>query len=115
MVEMKLFPIQGSFLVEEAPPTAWSTGVPLYDVASGMALLATCERSEIAVLGVEGFRLDGKSRTPDMDFIADFSVFSKNPDFIAASVQAAYQFLEMAEEDSSLVFEFLLMAKMGGS
>lgn len=114
MVEMDLFKIQGSFLMEEASPRAWSTDVPLYDVASGKLLLAACERCEIAVLGIEGFHLDGENRTPDMDFIADFSALSKRSDFFPTSVRAAHAFLQMAEDDPALVFEFLLMAKKAG-
>ena len=114
MVEMDFFGIQGSFLMDKAAPTAWSAGVPLYDVASGRVLLAACERYEIAVLGIEGFHLDGGNIMPDMDFIADFSALSTRSDFILTSIRAAHGFLQMAEDDPTLVFEFLLMAKKAG-
>jgi hypothetical protein len=91
-------------------PTRWWGDVALFSVSDGLVLMDYCEKSGIAVLGVEGFRLKEGSRVPDMDCIADFSELAavSGAEFQERSIFAMKGFLSsMPEED--LFLEFVLV------
>ena len=64
-----------------------------------------CERENVRVVGIEGFRRQGESIVPDMDAIADFSEFTPE-DTIALACHHARMFLNLMPPD--LLFEFEL-------
>ncbi|WP_439850253.1 hypothetical protein ACTACG_20470 [Pseudomonas syringae] len=62
------------------------------------------------MLGIEGFKIVGGKRIPDMDCIADFSVLVKSAgkNFSAASRDAAECFINSID-DSNIFLEFVLV------
>ena len=69
-----------------------------------------CAKYGIAVLGVEGFRLDGDHRIPDLDVIADFSELMKvsGTSFTYRSIAALREFLLLMPQDD-VMLEFVLV------
>lgn len=57
--------------------------------------LNACESQGIGIMGIEAFRIEGSSITPDMDWIADYSDLFKDPTAAECrqSVDAARQFV----------------------
>ncbi|MGL4288676.1 MAG: hypothetical protein ACRCVA_20170 [Phreatobacter sp.] len=91
-------------------PTIRLHGVALFNKTDSYRLLAHCRARGIAVLGIEGFRLDGVSRIPDMNFIADFSLVLAVPDHgerVVRSIRYGEAFLKLVPKEGVLL-EFVL-------
>lgn len=90
-----------------SPALMWGE-IPLFDMFGGLELLRRCKAKGIGVLGIEGFRIRGSKRVPDMDYILDFSAVLNDPNFCVISVEMSEKILgEAIGED--LLFEFLLI------
>lgn len=53
------------------PARPWGE-IPLFNLIDGYKLLFFCDEHGAGVLGIEGFKIVGDKRVPDMDYIADF-------------------------------------------
>lgn len=91
------------------PARVWGE-TPLFDLASGRKLLDFCDERGAAVLGIEGFRIFGDKRVPDLDCIADFSALylTAREGFPAMSRESARAFLDSIS-DPEIYLEFLLV------
>ena len=91
-------------------PTKWWGKVALFSVPDSALLMDWCAKYGIAVLGVEGFRLDGDHRIPDLDVIADFSELMKvsGTSFTYRSIAALREFLLLMPQDD-VMLEFVLV------
>ena len=78
-------------------------GTSLVRVEDAVAFLDEAGREGMAVVGAEGFRIDGEAITPDMDAILDLSGMG-DP---AQSVTEAKSFID-AVAAPGLRFEFVL-------
>lgn len=79
----------------------------LVSAADARRLLLVCEAQDVAVLGLEGFRIDGNAIVPEMDAIADYSSsFRGSPDRARETIASARRFLD-AMTDSTLLFELV--------
>jgi len=96
--------------VEDLPitPTLMWGGTPLFDAYDGIRLIDFCKNNEIAVLGIEGFKIKGDKRVPDMDCIVDFSASLNEVDFTARSIEASRVIVE-SMSNSGVFMEFLLV------
>lgn len=89
-------------------PTLMWNGTPLFDVGDGVKLVEYCKNNGIAILGVEGFRVEGGKRVPDMECIVDFSASLNEIDFAVKSVEASRIVIE-GMVGGGLLMEFLLV------
>ena len=91
-------------------PTTWWGKVALFSLPDAALLMDYCASRGIAVLGVEGFRLEGNQRTPDLDAIADFSELMRTSStlFPERSVAAMKAFFRFMPQDGVLL-EFVLV------
>lgn len=90
------------------PTRLWNC-TPLFDVDDGRKLLDYCDKHGAAVLGIEGFKVVGDKRTPDLDCIADFSALTiSGRGFPALSRAAARDFLDSISNVDTLM-EFTLV------
>ena len=96
--------------VEDLPitPTLMWGGTPLFDAYDGIRLIDFCKNNEIAVLGIEGFKIKGDKRVPDMDCIVDFSASLNEVDFTARSIEASRVIVE-SMSNRGVFMEFLLV------
>jgi len=96
--------------VESLPivPTLVWNGTPLFDVSDGVKLIDYCKSNGIAVLGVEGFKIKGGKRIPDMDCIVDFSASLNEMDFAVRSVEMSQLIVE-GMIGSGIFLEFVLV------
>lgn len=96
--------------VENLPitPTLMWSGTPLFDVRDGIKLVDYCKNNDIAVLGIEGFKIKGNNRVPDMDCIVDFSASLNEINFSLKSVEASRKIIE-SMRGSCMLMEFLLV------
>lgn len=103
---MKDFGLMG---IKLEPTLLWG-GTPLFSLDDAIKLLGFCEQNDAAVLGIEGFKIAGGKRVPDMDCIADFStlVAVAGREFPTASREAAKLFIESIA-DSDVFLEFVLV------
>ena len=93
--------------VENLPiePTLMWNGIPLFDAADGVELIDYCWGNNIAVLGVEGFKIEGGRRVPKMDCIIDFSASLNEEGFAKKSVEACRTIIESIDS-SDVLMEF---------
>ncbi|MBA6065910.1 MULTISPECIES: hypothetical protein [Pseudomonas] len=91
-------------------PTRMWGDTPLFNLEDGRKLLDFCEVHDAAVLGIEGFKIVGDKRIPDLDCIADFSslAVSAGKRFPAASRKSARCFLDTIS-GSDVFLEFVLV------
>lgn len=91
-------------------PTKWWGKVALFSLPDAALLMDYCANRGIAVLGVEGFRLEGNQRIPDLDAIADFSELMSTSStlFPERSVTAMKAFFRLMPQDGVLL-EFVLV------
>ncbi len=91
-------------------PTMWWGEVALFSVSDAALLLDYCANHCIGVLGVEGFRLQGTQRIPDLDAIADFSGLMNvsGISFPQRSISAMREFLMFMPQDG-MMLEFVLV------
>lgn len=96
--------------IEDLPvnPTLLWGGIPLFDAGDGLKLLDYCKDNGIAVLGLEGFKVEGGNRVPDMDCIVDFSAPLSEFDFAAKSLEASRLIIERMS-GSGVFMEFVLV------
>lgn len=71
------------------------------------AFLSVVRDRNLAVLGIEGFRIDGNKAVPDMDAIADFSGLPSDEDLAATTIAEASRFLSNVSQPN-MFFEFEL-------
>lgn len=92
-----------------SPTKLWGD-VPLFGLSDSLGLIKYCEANNIAVLGIEGFRINHTKRTPDMDYIVDFSeLFSISGDeFTVKSLKISKSFIQ-GIKDADIYLEFLLV------
>ncbi|MDT4869470.1 hypothetical protein FQZ97_1044980 [compost metagenome] len=92
-----------------SPTRLWGD-VPLFGVSDSLELIGYCEKNDIAVLGIEGFRVNNDKRVPDMDYIVDFSELFRvsGKDFTEKSLQISKSFVQSVEV-LDIYFEFLLV------
>lgn len=91
-------------------PTRLWCGVPLFDLSDSHELLNYCDTRDAAVLGIEGFKIVGDKRIPDLDCIADFSALAvaAGEAFPAMSRKSARDFIELIS-DRDTFLEFVLV------
>ena len=91
------------------PTRLWGE-TPLFNLIDGYKLLVFCDEHDVAVLGIEGFKIVGDKRVPDMDCIADFSTLAMTAGelFPAESRKSAKYFLDSISAPDTL-FEFVLV------
>lgn len=96
--------------VEDLPvrPTLIWADVPLFDILDGLRLVEYCEDNNIAILGVEGFRVKGDKRVPDMDYIVDFSASLNEEGFAKKSAEVVRGGIN-STEDRAVLLEFVLV------
>lgn len=96
--------------VEDLPitPTLMWGGTPLFDVGDGIRLINYCKNNDIAVLGIEGFKIKGNKRIPDMDCIVDFSSSLNEINFAVKSIEASRIIIE-SMIGSGIFMEFVLI------
>lgn len=96
--------------VEDLPvtPTLMWSGIPLFDVGDGIRLVDYCKNNNIAVLGIEGFKIKGNKRVPDMDCIVDFSASLNEMNFALKSIEASRVIIE-SKSGSGILMEFVLV------
>jgi hypothetical protein len=95
--------------VDLEPTRLWGD-TPLFNLNDGIKLLAFCEKHGAAVLGIEGFKILGGKRVPNLNYIADFSALAvvAGEAFPAASRKAAKCFIESIS-DGDILLEFVLV------
>lgn len=103
---MKSIEVKNLPLADLNLPTRWWGDVALFGISDCSVLLNYCASVGIAVLGVEGFRLEQGHRIPDMDCIADFSVLAEGESFCERSVEAMKKFIRIMPPDVFLEFVF---------
>lgn len=91
-------------------PTRLWGGTPLFNLIDGHKLLVFCDEHDVAVLGIEGFKVVGDKRVPDMDCIADFSSLAMTAGelFSAQSRKSAKHFIDSISDPDTLL-EFVLI------
>lgn len=96
--------------VEDLPvtPTLMWNGTPLFDVGDGVRLVDYCKNNGIAVLAMEGFKINGSKRVSDIDCIVDFSASLNEIDFAVKSVEASRLIIE-SMIGSGVLMEFVLI------
>lgn len=87
-------------------------GAFLVSVLDAEKFIMACEQTDAAILGIEGFRQVNDRITPDMNFIADFSVLSglSKLEHCQRSVAAARDFLAEARKHPEMLLDFSLSA-----
>lgn len=78
-------------------------GVPLFDVLDAFKLVEYCERNNIAILGIEGFKVKGDRRIPDMDCIVDFSSSLNDDCFVKTTIEASRRILSGIDDRDTLL------------
>ena len=69
--------------------------------------LSAAGTHNVAVIGIEGFRMKGDRAVPDMDAIADFSGLPRDNEMVAATIEDAKRFIvEVSRPD--MYFDFAL-------
>jgi hypothetical protein len=98
------------FLGAGPEPTRLWGETPLFNLIDGHKLLVFCDEHDAAVLGIEGFKVIGDKRVPDMDCIADFSALAMTAGelFPAESRKSAKYFLSTISDPDTLL-EFVLV------
>lgn len=90
-------------------PTRFWGSTPLFKLNNGRELLDYCDKHDAAILGIEGFKITGDKRIPDLGCIADFSALtSAGKEFPALSRKAARHFLDSIL-DVDTFLEFVLV------
>lgn len=89
-------------------PTLMWSGIPLFDVGDGIRLVEYCKNNNIAILGIEGFKVKGNKRIPDMDCVVDFSSSLNEMNFALKSVGASRAIIE-SMSGSDILMEFVLV------
>lgn len=94
-------------------PTKMHNEMELFDLTGSRLLLDICRAQSVAVLGVEGFRVDKGFLIPEMNCIADFSELIHvhgEKKFSKASIDLMFTFLDILEQDGyqDLYLEFVL-------
>ncbi|MGF6362616.1 MULTISPECIES: hypothetical protein [Pseudomonas] len=89
-------------------PTLMWEGIPLFDVSDAIRLIEYCEGNDIAVLGIEGFRIAGDKRVPDMDCIVGFSASINEDGFVGKSLEVSKRIIKEVDDLETLL-EFLLV------
>lgn len=91
-------------------PTKLWGDTPLFGVVDSLKLIQYCEINNIAVLGIEGFRINSNKRIPDMSCIVDFSELFRisGGEFTAKSLQISKSFIQEIRE-IEIYLEFLLV------
>lgn len=89
-------------------PTLWRNNVALFDLNDCYRLVDYCSvAGGVAIIGIEGFVIDGEFIIPQMDFIADFSKLVGD-EFCARSIEASRKFLNIVNGDT-ILFELQLV------
>lgn len=98
---MKQFSITNA----ELEPTRYWGNVPLFNIQDGIKLINFCEKHNIAVLGIEGFKIINDKRVPDLDYIADFSALMmvSGDNFPSVSRISALKFLNTIGNEEILI------------
>jgi hypothetical protein len=75
--------------------------------------VAACQENEIAVVGIEGFKVSGDKRLPLLDCIADYSATSADTwqDFCRLCNKYSHEFLAAQPLDQHIVFNLVTMSK----
>ena len=96
--------------VEDLPitPTLVWCGTPLFDVDDAIRLVDYCKKNNIVVLGVEGFKIKGGKRIPDMDCIVDFSASLNEVCFAVKSIEAS-RIIIVGIRGGGIFMEFVLV------
>lgn len=87
-------------------------GIPLFNIQDACKFLDLCEEFNIAVLGIEGFKIINDYRIPDMECIVDFSEImeSMKDDFPKYSRQCSLDFIKNYVNDDVLIeFEIVVV------
>lgn len=71
------------------------------------AFLNVVRGQNVAILGIEGFRINGSRAVPDMDAIADFSGLPTDEELVATTLVEACRFFSSASRPS-MYFDFEL-------
>jgi hypothetical protein len=87
-------------------PLQHHNGLVLVSLIDFGALVEACERTNVLILGIEGFYTAGANITPDMDFIADYSqlISLSWPQAVQQSAVSARLFLDEIPKDSKMLF-----------
>lgn len=90
------------------PTKVWGS-TPLFNLIDGRKLLDYCDKHDAAVLGIEGFKIIGDKRSPDLGCIADFSKLTTTDEkFAVLSRRAARHFLDSIL-NKDIFLEFVLV------
>lgn len=89
-------------------PTLMWRDVPLFDISDGFKLVEYCECNNIAVLGIEGFKVKDGRRIPDMDCIVDFSASINDCCFARKTIEASRRIMNEINDRNTLL-EFVLV------
>jgi len=75
--------------------------------------VAACQENEIAVVGIEGFKVSGGKRLPLLDGIADYSATSADTwqDFCRLCNESSHKFLAAQPLDQNLAFTLVTLSK----
>ncbi len=97
------------FLGYGPEPTRLWGSTPLFNLSDGRKLLNYCDKHDAAVLGIEGFKIIGDKRVPDLDCIADFSsLVTSGAEFPVCSRKAARHFIDSIS-NADIFLEFVLV------
>ncbi|MDR2694998.1 MAG: hypothetical protein LBC79_01275 [Deltaproteobacteria bacterium] len=98
-------------LIGTGLPTLWMRGIPFFNKNDALKFIDYCINKNIFILGIEGFKIENRYRTPDMEFIGDFSAIyaagSSYKEKIGESAEAAHKFVSMPAT-YDIMFEFIL-------
>ena len=81
--------------------------------AAARDFVAACQENEIAVVGIEGFKVSGGKRLPLLDRIADYSATSADTwqDFCRLCNECSHKFLADQPLDQNLAFTLVTLSK----
>ena len=81
--------------------------------AAACDFVAACQENDIAVLGIEGFKVSGGKKSPLLDCIADYSATSADTwqDFCQLCNEYSHKFLAAQPLDQNIVFNLVTMAE----
>jgi hypothetical protein len=97
------------FLINLVTPTILRNDiVPLYNLRAAKKVIEACHLNGVGILGIDGFYLKGDALHDAMYFNVDFSYAYKKVDFVNESIEGANRFLLLVEENSTILFEFVL-------
>ncbi len=105
-LEVKVKNLKNEMMVVK-PTLLWGD-VLLFSSEDSVNFLEMCEKFEVPILGVEGFRIANGKRMPDMECILDLSVFVGSEEGRISSLKVAREFVGNLF-DSDLFFEFVVM------